>query len=31
MTHLFVYGTLGPNKPNSHILECVCGECLRDM
>lgn len=26
MMHLFVYGTLGPNKPNSHILECVGGE-----
>lgn len=23
--HLFVYGTLGPNKPNSHILENIGG------
>lgn len=23
--HLFVYGTLGPNKPNSHILESIGG------
>ena len=23
--HLFVYGTLGPNKPNAHILEVIAG------
>ena len=23
--HLFVYGTLGPNKPNAHILEAIAG------
>lgn len=23
--HLFVYGTLGPNKPNAHILEVIGG------
>ncbi|ENU39890.1 AIG2-like family protein [Acinetobacter johnsonii] len=23
--HLFVYGTLAPNKPNAHILEALAG------
>lgn len=23
--HLFVYGTLAPNKPNAHILEAIAG------
>lgn len=23
--HLFVYGTLAPNKPNAHILEVIAG------
>jgi len=29
--HLFVYGTLGPNKPNAHILEGLCCKNIQKL
>jgi len=29
MESLFVYGTLGPGRPNSHILEIIGGSWLK--